>query len=231
MERDIIGELNAYYNSLENQYQMQKQQKKMSLEQIQELANCIKVLGNALCFAENYSIMNGNKSQSEFTNYDYYYASKNTEKSLYFQKFAASINNFDNVYDYYISKYNSEPLPKSLTKSDIILRLKKYSHYAKTQNEKAIYQDFINALDRKSINNVNKVVKNFKGPGTMNPEKIKDTFIEAKGYVDEENDEVMKEAENNPDYVPDIKLNRKKPAIQKDNKHKKTGKGKVHKSK
>ena len=42
---------------------------------------------------------------------------------------------------------------------------------------------------------------------------------------------VMKEAENNPDYVPDIKLNRKKPAIQKDNKHKKTGKGKVHKSK
>ena len=98
MERDIIGELNAYYNSLENQYQMQKQQKKMSLEQIQELANCIKVLGNALCFAENYSIMNGNKSQSEFTNYDYYYASKNTEKSLYFQKFAASINNFDNVY-------------------------------------------------------------------------------------------------------------------------------------
>ena len=75
------------------------------------------------------------------------------------------------------------------------------------------------------------IVKNFKGPGTMNPEKIKDTFIEAKGYVDEENDEVMKEAENNPDYEPDIKLNRKKPAIQKDNKHKKTGKGKVHKSK
>ena len=28
MERDIIGELNAYYNSLENKYQMQKQQKK-----------------------------------------------------------------------------------------------------------------------------------------------------------------------------------------------------------
>ena len=196
MERDIIGELNAYYNSLENQYQMQKQQKKMSLEQIQELANCIKVLGNALCFAENYSIMNGNKSQSEFTNYDYYYASKNTEKSL--------------SLFWYISKYNSEPLPKSLTKSDIILRLKKYSHYAKSENEKAIYQDFINALDRKSINNVNKVVKNFKGPGTMNPEKIKDTFIEAKGYVDEENDEVMKEAENNPDYEPDIKLNRKK---------------------
>ena len=224
MERDIIGELDNYYKSLENQSQMQILLKKMSLEQIQELANCIKVLGNALSFAENYSMMNGNSSKSEFTNYDYYYASKNTEKSLYFKKLEAAIKNLDGVYDYYISKYNSEPLPKSLKKSDIIQRLEKYSKYVKTNNEKEIYQDFINLLDRKPINNVNKAVKKFKGDGTMNPEKIKDTFLEAKGYVDEQDDEVMQEVNNNEDYYPDIKLNSEKPAITKDKKSKKNKK-------
>ena len=127
MEKDIIGELDNYYQNLENQYQMQMFKQKMSLEQIQDLANCIKILGNALSFAENYSMMKGNKSKSEFTNYDYYYASKNTEKNLYFKKFAAAISNFDGVYNYYISKYNSEPLPKSLQKYDIIKRLQNYS--------------------------------------------------------------------------------------------------------
>lgn len=220
MERDIIGELDNYYQNLENQYQMQMLKQKMSLEQIQDLANCIKILGNALSFAENYSMMQGNKEKSEFTNYDYYYASKNTEKSLYFKKFVAAINNFDGVYNYYISKYNSEPLPKSLEKSDIIMRLQNYSKYTQSEKEKEIYQDFINVLDRKSINNVTKFVKSFKGDGTMNPEKIKDTFLDAKGNIDEQNDVEMKEAMNNPDYTPDINLNSDKPSITKHNKKK-----------
>ena len=82
MEKDIKGELNNYYNSLSNQYQMQSYKQKMSLEQVQDLANCVKVLGNALSFAENFSAMNGNESKSEFTHYDYYNASNNTEKNL-----------------------------------------------------------------------------------------------------------------------------------------------------
>ena len=220
MERNIVGELDSYYNNLENQYQMQMYKQKMSLAQVQDLANCIKVLGNALSFAENYSMMNGNKSKSEFTNYDYYNASKRTEKSLYFKKLAAAIKNFDGVYDYYISKYNSEPIPKSLEKSDIIMRLENYSKYV-NHNERAIYQDFINALNRNPINNVNKYTKSFKGDGTMNPEKIKKTFLDAKGYVDEQNEEEMEEAENDPDYMPDIKMNRNKPAIPKYKKSKK----------
>jgi hypothetical protein len=221
MERDILGELDNYYQNLENQCQMQMFKQKMSLEQIQDLANCIKILGNALSFAENYSMMQGNKAKSEFTNYDYYYASKNTEKSLYFKKFVAAINNFDGVYNYYISKYNEEPLPKSLEKSDIIMRLQNYSKYAQSEKEKEIYQDFINVLDRKSINNVTKFVKSFKGDGTMNPEKIKDTFLDAKGNIDEQNDVEMKDAMNNPDYTPDIILNSDKPSITKHKKKKK----------
>ena len=71
MERDIIGELNNYYNSLQNQYQIQTHKKKMSMEQIQDLSNCIKILGNAMSYAENYSMMNGNKLKAEFKNYDY----------------------------------------------------------------------------------------------------------------------------------------------------------------
>lgn len=225
MEKDIIGELDNYYKSLENQYQMQMYKQKMSLEQIQELANCIKVLGNALSFAENYSKMSGNKSKSEFTNYDYYYASKNTEKSLYFKKFASTINNFDGVYDYYISKYNSEPLPKSLTKYDIIKRLENYSKYV-DPHEKEIYKDFINVLERKPINKVTKYVKSFRGDGTMEPEKIKKTFIDAKRNVDEQNEEEMEEAENDPDYIPDIKMNKEKPSITRDKKYKRRDKTK-----
>ena len=89
------------------------------MEQIQELANCIKILGNAMSYAENYSMMNGNKLNAEFKNYDYYYASQNTEKNLYFKKFAAAINNLDGVYEYYLTKYNEKSLPRSLKKSDI----------------------------------------------------------------------------------------------------------------
>ena len=225
MEKDIIGELDYYYKSLGSQSQMQMYKQKMSLEQVQDLANCIKVLGNALSFAENYSMMSGNKSKSEFTNYDYYYASKNTEKSLYFKKLAAAINNFDGVYDYYISKYNSEPLPKSLQKYDIIKRLENYCKYV-NPNEKAIYKDFINSLNRKPINKVTNYVKSFTGDGTMNPEKIKNVFMDAKGYVDEQNEEEMEEAENDPDYTPDIKINRDKPSIPKDKRHKRRDKTK-----
>ena len=52
-QKDLLGELNNYYSDLQCQMQIYKQ--KMSLTQIQDLANCIKVLGNALSFAENYS--------------------------------------------------------------------------------------------------------------------------------------------------------------------------------
>lgn len=220
MEKNILGELDNYYKYLGNQYQMLMYKQRMSLEQVQDLSNCIKVLGNALSFAENYSMMNGNKSNPEFTNYDYYHASKNTEKSLYFKKLAAAINNFDGVYNYYISKYNSEPIPKSLEKSDIIKRLENYSKYV-NDNEKKIYLDFINALNRNPINNVNKYVQSFKGDGTMEPEKIKNTFLDAKGHVDEQNEEEMEEAEKDPDSIPDIKLNRNNPAITKNKPQKK----------
>ena len=220
MERDIIGELNNYYNSLQSQYQIQTHKKKMSMEQIQDLSNCIKILGNAMSYAENYSMMNGNKLKAEFKNYDYYYASQNTEKNLYFKKFAAAINNLDGVYDYYLSKYGEEPLPKSLKKSDIIKRLCNYAQYAQSAQEKSIYQDFINVLDRKEINNVHNMVNNLKGTGTMNPEKIRDTFLEAKGFVDEQEDEEMEIAKDDNDYVPDIKMNEPTPCITKDSKKK-----------
>lgn len=237
MERDIIGELNNYYNSLQNQFQMQTHKKKMSMEQIQELSNCIKILGNAMSYAENYSMMNGNKLNAEFKNYDYYYASQNTEKSLYFKKFAAAINNLDGVYDYYLSKYGEEPLPKSLKKSDIIKRLYNYAKYAQTAQEKSIYQDFINVLDRKEIDNVHHMVNSLKGTGTMNPEKIRDTFLEAKGFVDEQQDEEMQKAMDDNDYEPDIKMNEPAPCITKDSKHKKSkteiksGKGQIKRKK
>ena len=68
------------------------------------------------------------------------------------------------------------------------------------------------------------MVNSFKGTGDMNPEKIKDTFLEAKGFVDEQDDEEMAEAENNKDYEPDIKMNREKPSITKDSKNKKSKK-------
>lgn len=214
-QKDLIGELNNYYSDLQCQMQIYKQ--KMSLEQIQDLANCIKVLGNALSFAENYSAMNGNTSKSEFTNYDYFYASKKTEKSLYYKKFAAAINNFDGVYDYYISRYGEEPLPKSLSKNDIIIRLKSYKSFMKENSDKTLYDDFINLLNRKPINYVHNVVNNFKGDGTMNPQKISNTFLNAKGHVDQQNQQVMEEYKKNPDSQPDILLNADKPSIEEDN--------------
>lgn len=216
-QKDIIGELNNYYSDLQSQCQMQIYQQKMSLEQTQDLANCIKVLGNALSFAENYSTMHGNTSKSEFTNYDYYYASKNTEKSLYYKKFAAAINNFDGVYDYYISRYGQEPLPKSLSKDDIIMRLKSYKAFMKEESDKLLYDEFINLLSGKSINYVHNVVNNFKGDGTMDPHKIKDTFLNAKGHVDQQNKQVMEEYERDPNYRPDMILNANKPSITQDN--------------
>ena len=156
------------------------------------------------------------KITREFTNYDYFYASKKTEKSLYYKKFAAAINNFDGVYDYYISRYGEEPLPKSLSKNDIIIRLKSYKNFMKENSDKLLYDEFINLLNRKSINYVHNVVNNFKGDGTMNPQKISHTFLNAKGHVDQQNQQVMEEYKKNPDYQPDILLNADKPSIEED---------------
>lgn len=211
MQRDFVGELNNYYSDLQVQCQMYKQ--KMSLEQIQDLANCIKILGNALSFAENYSAMNGNASKSEFTNYDYFHASKNTEKSLYFKKFAAAINNYDGVYDYYISRYGEEPLPKSMSKKDIIGRLETYKKFMKDDYDKKLYDDFIRLLNRSSINHVHNIVDNFKGSGTMDPHKIKNTFLNAKGHTDQQTQQVIEQAKNNPDFQPDIVIGADTPAI------------------
>ena len=211
-EKDIKGELNNYYNSLPNQYQMQSYKQKMSLQQVQDLANCIKILGNALSFAENYSAMNGYKSKSEFTNYDYFNASKNTEKSLYFKKLAAAIMNFDGVYDYYISTYKQEPLPKSLSKNDIINKLNTYKQYLKN-DEKALYDDFINVFSRNSINNVNNVVSKFKGDGTMEPHKIQRTFLNAQGHVQQQNQQVIEKYQNDPNYRPDLIIGAENPEI------------------
>ena len=211
MQRNIVGELNNYYSDLQVQCQMFKQ--KMSMEQIQDLANCINVLGNALSFAEKYSTMNGNTQKSEFTNYDYFHASKNTEKSLYFKKFAAAINNYDGIYDYYISRYGEEPLPKSMSKKDIIDRLETYKKFMKDDYDKKLYDDFIRLLDRNSINHVRNVVDNFKGSGTMDPNKIKNTFLNAKGHVDQQNQQVMEKAKKDPDYQPDIVMNADTPSI------------------
>lgn len=211
MQRNIIGELNDYYSELQTQCQLYKQ--RMSLEQIQDLANCIKVLGNALSFAENYSAMNGNTSRSEFTNYDYFNASKKTEKSLYFKKFAAAINNYDGIYDYYISRYGEEPLPKSLSKDDIIKRLQKYREFMKEEYDKKIYDDFVNLFSRNAINHVHKVVNNFKGTGTMDPQKIQTTFLNAKGHSEQQNQQVIEEVNKDPNFQPDLILNAPTPAI------------------
>ena len=173
MQKDIMGELTSFYSSLDYQKsQMQQYQQKMSLEQVQDLANCIKVLGNTLSFAENYSAMNGNNAKPEFRNYDYFYASKNTEKSLYYKKFVAAINNLDSVYEYYLYKYKEEPLPKSLSKNDIIMRVKNYRDFMKDKNDIKLYDDLINVFSRNPINNVKEEISKFKGDGTMEPNKI-----------------------------------------------------------
>ena len=209
-----MGELNSYYSNLEYQKsQMQQYQQKMSLEQVQDLANCIKVLGNTLSFAENYSAMNGNDAKSEFTNYDYFYASKNTEKSLYFKKFAAAINNLDAVYEYYLNRYQEEPLPRTLSKNDIIMRIKNYRDFMKDKKDAGLYDDLINVFSRNPIKNVKDEISKFKGDGTMDPNKIGRTFLNAKGHVDQQNQEVINNFNKDPNYIPDITLNAEKPAI------------------
>ena len=102
---------------------------RQSLQQIQDLANLIKILGNALNFAENYAIMNGYKNEkTEFTYYDYFNASKNTDKNLYFKMRNAAIYILDNSYEYYVSVHHSEHLPNSLKKEEIIERLVQYKN-------------------------------------------------------------------------------------------------------
>lgn len=218
-QRDMIDELNNCLYNLERhpQYQMQMFKQKMSLEQVQDLANCIKVLGNTLSFAENYCAMNGNVLKTEFNNYDYFYASKNTEKNLYLKKFAAAIHNFDGIYDYYLSRYHEEPLPKSLSKDDIIARLKNYKSNMKNESDKSLYDDFINVFSRGSINNVHTVINNFKGDGTMNPQKIQNTFLNAKGHVDQQTQQVIEEYKKDDTFQPDMVLNADIPSITQDN--------------
>ena len=212
MQKDIMGELTNYYSSLEYQKsQMQQYQQKMSLEQVQDLANCIKVLGNTLSFAENYSAMNGNLANPEFRNYDYFNASKNTEKSLYFKKFAAAINNLDSIYEYYLKRYNQEPLPKSLSKNDIIMRVKNYRDFMKDKRDIEIYDDLINVFSRNPINNVKDEISKFKGDGTMPPTKIINTFLNAQGIVAQQQKEEAEKYMNDPNYRPDIHMNQDSP--------------------
>ena len=120
--------------------------------------------------------------------------------------------NFDGVYDYYISTYKQEPLPKSLSKNDIINKLNTYKQYLKN-DEKALYDDFINVFSRNSINNVNNVVSKFKGDGTMEPHKIQRTFLNAQGHVQQQNQQVIEKYQNDPNYRPDLIIGAENPEI------------------
>lgn len=212
MERNLVYDINNYYNSL-NQQMLMMQATRQSLQQIQDLANLIKILGNALSFAENYAIMNGYKNEkTEFTYYDYFNASKNTEKNLYFKKLNAAIYNLDNAYEYYVSVHHSEPLPESLKKEEIIERLELYKKYLKPEEQKT-YNDFINVFYRNSIKNVKNAINNFKGDGTMEQKKIIETFLSAAEIAREDNENAKDKYTKNPDYKPDIKLNKDKPCI------------------
>ena len=103
-------------------------------------------MGNALSYAENYAIMNGyNAINKEFSNYDYFNASEKTNPQLYREKFIASIANLDSVYGYYVNKYRELPLPPSLSKQQIIDKLKSYSQ-AVNANDREIYDNFINVF-------------------------------------------------------------------------------------
>jgi hypothetical protein len=212
MKRNLLGELHGIYNSI-NYAQTQMQLNKQHLVQLQDLSNCIKILGTALSLAENYATMNGyDAKEKEFTNYDYYNASKNTEKSLYFKKFCVMISNLDSVYDYYISRYQTEPLPKSLKKEDIISRLEAYKQNMHPSEEK-IYNDFINVLQRKPIPNVSNTINNLKGSGKMDPYKIIQTFLEAGEQARYDNEMVEKYYYEDPNYCPDIIMNKNEPYI------------------
>ena len=224
MDRNLSEEIYGYYNCINHvQNQIQMQLDKQTLIQFQDLANCIKILGTALSLAENYAIMNGyNAKSKEFTHYDYYNASQNTEKNLYFKKFCAMISNLDGVYDYYISHYQTEPLPKSLKKEEIIARLETYKKYM-NPSEQNIYNDFINVLYRKPIPNVSNVINNFKGSGKMDPYKIIQTFLEAGEQARFDNEMIENQYNMNPNAIPDMMLNKNEPSIGK-NYHKKNKK-------
>jgi len=85
------------------------------------------------------------------------------------------------------------------------------------ETDKSLYDDFINIFSRNSINNVHKVINNFKGDGTMDPQKIQNTFLNAKGHAEEQNQQVIEEYNKDDTYQPDIFLNAEKPSITQDN--------------
>lgn len=140
---------NYYNNNLSKSYsqnQPRKGQRFRSVEQNNDLKNIVKILGNAMSYAENYAIMNGyKKPKKEFTYYDYYNASQNTEKNLYFKKFNASIENVGNVFEYYTKRYNQLPFPPSLSKSQIVERLNDYKKNV-NQRDRKTYDNFINVF-------------------------------------------------------------------------------------
>lgn len=138
---------NYYYNNSFSQTQPRKQSRYNSVDQNNDLKNIVRILGNAMSYAENYAIMNGyQKPKKEFNYYDYYNASKNTEKNLYFKKFNASIQNVDNVFEYYTKRYNQQPFPPSLPKSQIIRRLNEYKQNVNMKDRRA-YDNFIKVFD------------------------------------------------------------------------------------
>ena len=199
MQKNNIGVLSSFSPSLENQKsEMQQYQQKMSLEQVQDLTNCIKILGSTLSFAENYSAMYGKNAKSEF---------KNTEKSLHLKNFAVEINNLNSAYEYYLSRYNAEPLPRSLSKNDVIMRVKSYRDFMKDERDIAIYDDLINVFSRNLINNVKYEISKFKRDGTMDPNKIGKNFLNAKGIVDQQQKEVNENYMKNPSYTNLKKIN------------------------
>jgi len=138
---------NYYYNNSYSQNNSRKHQRYSSVDQNNDLKNIVKILGNAMSYAENYAIMSGyNKPKKEFNYYDYYNASKNTEKNLYFKKFNASIENVDSVFEYYSKRYNELPLPPSLSKSQIIGRLNDYKKNVNIKDRRA-YDNFIKVFN------------------------------------------------------------------------------------
>ncbi len=138
---DIIAIVYSYKNDLNN-----IKPENRNIHRINYLKNIINILGNALSYAENYAMMNGYQSQiKEFSNYDYFNASEKTQQQLYKEKFIASISNLDSVYGYYVNKYRELPLPPSLSKNQIIEKLKSYKQ-AVNANDRKIYDDFINVF-------------------------------------------------------------------------------------
>lgn len=137
---DIIAVVYSFQSHLNN---LKEDRDK---NRINDLKNITNILGNALSFAENYAIMNGYVPQrKEFDNYNYFNAGEKTNPQLYKEKFIASISNLDSVYGYYVNKYRELPLPPSLTKQQIIDRIKSYRQ-AVNANDREIYDNFINVF-------------------------------------------------------------------------------------